>query len=97
MSPEHDRREQAQATSETAGWHSLEYVVRQALEVQRDVGTPAAEDFLKSIGINHGVIARVLGPEGKVRASDQLGLAPTLDVADLPVSKPRSYFRRGLT
>lgn len=96
MSPEHDRREKSQATSDTAGWHSLEYVVRQALEVQRDIGTPAAEDFLKSIGINQGVISRVLGPEGKVRASDQLGLAPTLEVADLPVSKPRSYFRRGL-
>lgn len=96
MTPEHDRRERTQATSETAGWHSLEYVVRQALEVQRDIGTPAAEDFMKSIGINQGVIARVLGPDGKVRASDQLGLAPTLEVADLPVSKPRSYFRRRL-
>jgi hypothetical protein len=96
MNPEHDRREKSPGTSETAGWHSLEYVVRQALEVQRDIGTPAAEDFLKSIGINQSVITRVLGPDGKVRASDQLGLAPTLDVADLPVSKPRSYFRRGL-
>ncbi|WP_228895188.1 hypothetical protein [Pseudoduganella aquatica] len=96
MTPEHDRREKSQATSETSGWHSLEYVVRQALEVQRDIGTPAAEDFLNSIGVNQGVIARVLGPEGKIRVADQQGLAPTLAVSDLPVSSPRAYFRHGL-
>lgn len=96
MTPEHDRREHSQATTETSGWHSLEFVVRQALEVQRDIGTPAAQDFLNSSGISQGVIARVLGPEGKIRVSDRQGLAPTLAVSDLPVSSPRAYFRCGL-
>ena len=40
MTPDQDRRRPR--TSDTAGWHSFDYIVRQALEVQRDVGTPGA-------------------------------------------------------
>ncbi|KQQ47525.1 hypothetical protein ASF61_02515 [Duganella sp. Leaf126] len=76
MTPELDRRQRRpetsmmSRTSETAGWHSFDFIVRQALQMQRDVGTPGAVEMLQNIGINPQVIARVLGPERKVRAED---------------------------
>ncbi|MQA42517.1 hypothetical protein [Rugamonas aquatica] len=93
MSPEHDRRARPE-TSETAGWHSLEFIVRQALEVQRDIGTASAVQFLQSIGISPQVIARVLAPDAVIREEDQQALASTVAVADLPVATPRAYLRR---
>ena len=44
--------------------------MRQALQVQRDIGTPGAVELLQNIGINPQVIARVLSPERQVRAED---------------------------
>lgn len=73
MTPELDRRQrqpQTSQTSETAGWHSFDFIVRQALQVQRDIGTPGAVELLQNIGLNPQVIARVLSPEGQVRAED---------------------------
>ena len=79
MTPELDRRQRRpetsqtsmmSKTSDTAGWHSFDFIVRQALQVQRDVGTPGAVEMLQNIGLNPQVIARVLGPERKVRAED---------------------------
>ncbi|USX24981.1 hypothetical protein NHH73_20535 [Oxalobacteraceae bacterium OTU3CINTB1] len=98
MSPEHDRRQsRPPETSETAGWHSLEFIVRQALEVQRDIGTPSAVEFLQSININPQVIARVLAPDAKLREADQLALASSVTVSDLPISTPANYLRRSTT
>ncbi|MYM90133.1 hypothetical protein GTP91_23540 [Rugamonas sp. FT82W] len=93
MSPEHDRRRRPE-TSDTAGWHSLEFIVRHALEVQRDIGTASAVQFLQGIGINPQVIERVLAPDAQVREADQQALAASLPVADLPVATPRAYLRR---
>lgn len=76
MAPEQDRRQNRQAlhgrpeTSDTAGWHSFDFIVRQALEVQRDIGTPGAVELLQNIGLNPQVIARVLSPERNIRAED---------------------------
>jgi hypothetical protein len=89
MSPEHDRRRNAADTSDTAGWHSLDAILRQALEVQRDIGTPGATEFLQNIGIQPQVINRLLGPDAKVRAADREALAHPVAVADLPVSSLR--------
>ena len=95
MSPEHDRRQsRPPETSETAGWHSLEFIVRQALEVQRDIGTANAVEFLRSININPEVIERVLAPDAKIRAADQQALASAVTVSDLPISTPGAYLRR---
>lgn len=69
MTPEHDRRQRPQ-TSDTAGWHSFDFIVRQALEVQRDIGTPGAVEMLQNMGLNAQVIARVLAPERRVREED---------------------------
>ena len=49
MTPEHDRRQRPQ-TSDTAGWHSFDFIVRQALQVQRDIGTPGAVEMLQNMG-----------------------------------------------
>ena len=68
MTPELDRRQRQ--TSDTAGWHSFDFIVRQALAVQRDIGTPGAVELLQNIGLNPQVIARVLSPERKIRAED---------------------------
>ncbi len=98
MSPEHDRRQsRPPETSETAGWHSLEFIVRQALEVQRDIGTPSAVEFLQSININPQVIERVLAPDAKLREADQVALASAVTVSDLPISTPANYLRRSTT
>ena len=98
MSPEHDRRQSRPAeTSETAGWHSLEFIVRQALEVQRDIGTDSAVEFLQSININPQVIERVLAPNAKLREADQVALASSVTVSDLPISTPVNYLRRSTT
>ncbi|USX12528.1 hypothetical protein NHH88_22940 [Oxalobacteraceae bacterium OTU3CAMAD1] len=98
MSPEHDRRQsRPPETSETAGWHSLEFIVRQALEVQRDIGTPSAVEFLQSININPQVIERVLAPDAKLREADQVALASSVTVSDLPISTPVNYLRRSTT
>jgi hypothetical protein len=70
MTPELDRRQRRPETSDTAGWHSFDFIVRQALEVQRDIGTPGAVEMLQNIGLNAQVIARVLSPERKIRAED---------------------------
>jgi hypothetical protein len=94
MSPEHDRRQGTTQTSDTAGWHSLEFVVRQALEVQRDVGTPSAIEFLQNIGVHSQVIARVLAPDAKIRASDQQALSNQVLVADLPIAPRRGFLGR---
>lgn len=75
MTPELDRRQRRPETSETAGWHSFDFIVRQALEVQRDIGTPGAVEMLQNIGINPQVIARVLSPERQIRAEDLRSLA----------------------
>jgi hypothetical protein len=69
MTPEHDRRQRPQ-TSDTAGWHSFDFIVRQALQVQRDIGTPGAVEMLQNMGLNAQVIARVLSPERRVREED---------------------------
>ncbi|MTV40465.1 hypothetical protein [Duganella radicis] len=74
MKPEYDRRQRPQ-TSDTAGWHSYDFIVRQALQVQRDVGTPGAVELLQSMGLNPQVIARVLAPERRVREEDLRSLA----------------------
>jgi hypothetical protein len=87
MDPVHDRRKPK--TSDTPGWHSLEFIVRQALEVQRDIGTPGAVEFLQGIGINQQVINRVLGPDAKIRAADQQALETPVAVADLPIAPRR--------
>jgi len=98
MSPEHDRRQSRPAeTSETAGWHSLEFIVRQALEVQRDIGTESAVEFLQSININPQVIERVLAPNARLREADQVALANSVTVSDLPISTPVNYLRRSTT
>ena len=94
MSPEHDRRQNRPQTSDTSGWHSLEFVVRQALEVQRDAGTASAVEFLQGIGVHEQVIARVLAPDAKIRASDQQALAYPVLVADLPITPRRMFARR---
>lgn len=94
MGPEHDRRQRRPETSETAGWHSLEFIVRQALEVQRDIGTENAVEFLRSINIDPQVIARVLAPDARIRAADQQALASEVTVSDLPISTPGAYLRR---
>jgi hypothetical protein len=94
MDPTLDRRQRAPQTSDTPGWHSLEFVIQQALEVQRDIGTPGAEEFLQGMGINEKVITRVLGPDAKVRASDQRALETPVAVADLPIARRRPW-RRG--
>ena len=94
MSPEHDRRGNGQQTSDTAGWHSLEFVVRQALEIQRDVDTVSAIEFLQKIGVNAQVITRVLAPDAKVRASDQQALDNPVLIAELPITPRRLFARR---
>lgn len=93
MDPTLDRRQHSAQTSDTPGWHSLEFIIRQALEVQRDIGTPGAEEFLQGIGINEKVIARVLAPDAKIRAADQRALETPVVVADLPIT-PRRLWRR---
>ncbi|GJJ03701.1 hypothetical protein RugamoR64_42390 [Duganella rhizosphaerae] len=93
MSPQHDRRQRPE-TSETAGWHSLEFIVRHALEIQRDIGTANAVEFLQGIGISPQVITRVLAPDAQVREADQQVLAASVPVAELPVATPRAYLRR---
>jgi hypothetical protein len=70
MTPDHDRRQQRHQTSDTAGWHSFDFIVRQALQVQRDIGTPGAVELLQNMGINQQVIARVLSPERQIRSED---------------------------
>jgi hypothetical protein len=75
MIPDHDRRQRAPQTSDTAGWHSYDFIVRQALQVQRDIGTPGAVELLQNMGLNPQVIARVLGPERRVREEDLRSLA----------------------
>jgi hypothetical protein len=94
MDPAHDRRQRAPQTSDTPGWHSLEFVIRQALEVQRDIGTPGAEAFLQGIGINQQVINRVLAPDARLRAADQLALENPVVVAELPITPRNSSWRR---
>jgi hypothetical protein len=94
MIPEQDRRLNGPQTSDTAGWHSLEFVVRQALEIQRDVDTASAIEFLRNIGVHAQVIARVLGPDAKVRASDQQALDNPVLIADLPIAPRRPFARR---
>ncbi|NGZ83898.1 hypothetical protein [Duganella aceris] len=94
MSPDQDRRQNRPHTSDTSGWHSLEFVVRQALEVQRDVGTASAVEFLQNIGVHAQVIARVLAPDAKVRASDQQALDNPVLVAELPITPRRLFARR---
>jgi hypothetical protein len=94
MSPEHDRRQNGAQTSDTAGWHSLEFVVRQALEIQRDVDTVSAIEFMQNIGVHAQVITRVLGPDAKVRASDQQALDNPVLVAELPIAPRRLFARR---
>lgn len=93
MNPVHDRRQRPPQTSDTAGWHSLEFIVRQALEVQRDIGTPGAVEFLQGMGINQQVISRVLAPDAKIRAADQQALDNPVAVADLPIAPRRSWRR----
>jgi hypothetical protein len=51
MIPDHDRRQRAPQTSDTAGWHSYDFIVRQALQVQRDIGTPGAVELLQNMGL----------------------------------------------
>jgi hypothetical protein len=75
MVPEHDRRQARPPTSDTAGWHSYDFIVRQALQVQRDIGTPGAVELLQNMGLNPQVIARVLSPERRVREEDLRSLA----------------------
>lgn len=75
MIPEHDRRRSRPQTSDTAGWHSFDFIVRQALQVQRDIGTPGAVELLQNMGLNPQVIARVLSPERKIRSEDLRSLA----------------------
>lgn len=70
MIPHHDRRQPRPQTSDTAGWHSFDFIVRQALQVQRDIGTPGAVELLQNMGLNPQVIARVLSPERKIRSED---------------------------
>ena len=94
MSPEHDRRQNPPPTSDTTGWHSLEFIVRQALEVQRDTGTATAVQFLQNIGVRPEVISRVLAPDRKVRAADEEALASPAAVSDLPVASAQTYWRR---
>ncbi|MYM81622.1 hypothetical protein GTP44_06590 [Duganella sp. FT50W] len=70
MVPEHDRRQPRPPTSDTAGWHSFDFIVRQALQVQREIGTPGAVELLQNMGLNPQVIARVLAPERQLRSED---------------------------
>lgn len=71
MTPEHDRRRSPRPpTSDTAGWHSYDFIVRQALQVQRDIGTPGAVELLQNMGLSSHVIARVLSPERRIREED---------------------------
>ncbi|WP_348696061.1 hypothetical protein [Duganella fentianensis] len=93
MQPEHDRRQQWQGDSAAEGWQSLEHVVRQALTVQRDLGTANAVEFLRKIGVSPGVIARVLAPDARLREADQLALASSVPVAELPVASAAYYWR----
>lgn len=90
MTPELDRR---QRSPHNAGWHTLDALVRQALEMQRDIGTDSAVAFLQSTGICEEVISRVLAPDARIRAADQAALGAEVVVADLPIS-PRRIFRR---
>jgi hypothetical protein len=94
MSPDPDRRQSRPHTSDTAGWHSLEFIVRQALQMQRDTGTPSAIEFLQGLGVHQQVIARVLAPDAKIRASDQQALDSPVLVADLPITPRRIFPRR---
>lgn len=94
MSPEHDRRQIGPQTSDTAGWHSLEFVVRQALEIQRDVDTVSAIEFLQSLGVHAQVILRVLGPDAKLRAADRQALDNPVLIAELPITPRRLFARR---
>ncbi|RZT08128.1 hypothetical protein SAMN05216319_3462 [Duganella sp. CF402] len=75
MVPDQERRQRAPQTSDTAGWHSYDFIVRQALQVQRDIGTPGAVELLQNMGLKPQVIARVLGPERRVREEDLRSLA----------------------
>jgi hypothetical protein len=70
MIPDHDRRQPRPQTSDTAGWHSYDFIVRQALQVQRDIGTTGAVELLQTMGLNPQVIARVLSPERRIREED---------------------------
>jgi len=81
MIPELDRRQrrpETSQTSDTAGWHSFDFIVRQALQVQRDIGTPGAVELLQNIGLNPQVIARVLSPERQIRAEDLKAVSQSL-------------------
>jgi len=93
MEPEHERRQPWQDGAEAAGWQSLEHIVRQALTVQRDLGTANAVEFLRKIGVSPAVIARVLAPDARLREADQLALASSVPVADLPVASAGHYWR----
>jgi len=93
MEPEHERRQPWQGGEEAAGWQSLEHIVRQALTMQRDLGTANAVEFLRKIGVSPVVIARVLAPDARLREADQLALASSVPVADLPVATAGYYWR----
>ncbi|MYN44522.1 hypothetical protein GTP23_05460 [Pseudoduganella sp. FT93W] len=93
MEPEHERRQQWQDGVKAEGWQSLEHIVRQALTVQRDLGTANAVEFLRKIGVSPAVIARVLAPEAQLREADQLALANSVAVAELPVASAAYYWR----
>ncbi|MFC0168834.1 hypothetical protein ACFFKC_12180 [Pseudoduganella danionis] len=93
MEPEHERRQQWQDGVQAEGWQSLEHIVRQALTVQRDLGTANAVEFLRKIGVSPTVIARVLAPEAQLREADQLALANSVAVAELPVASAAYYWR----
>jgi len=93
MEPELERRQQWQGTVRAMGWHSLEHIVRQALTVQRDLGTASAVEFLRKIGVSPQLIARVLAPDAHLREADQLALASNIAVAELPVASAGYYWR----
>ena len=94
MSPDQDRRQSRPTTSDTAGWHSLDFIVQQALQMRRDTGTPSAIEFLQGLGVHQQVIARVLAPDAKIRASDQQALDNPVLVAELPITPRRIFSRR---
>lgn len=75
MTPDYDRRQARPQTSDTAGWHSYDFIVRQALQVQRDIGTSGAVELLQNMGLNPQVIARVLSPERRIREEDLRSLS----------------------
>jgi len=93
MEPGLERRQQWQGTVRATGWHSLEHIVRQALAVQRDLGTASAVEFLRKIGVRPQLIARVLAPDAQLREADQLALASNIAVAELPVATAADYWR----